>query len=773
MTEKKIEADIDRFFTLGLDMLCIAGIDGYFKRLNSAFSETLGYTHEELCAKPILDFIHPDDVQSTLAAIESQSNGNNIVNFENRYRCKDGTYRTFSWKSAPVGELIYASARDLTDTRQLKEERDQFFTASLDLLATSDNQGFFTSINPIVKDILGYTPEEFCSIPYLEMIHPNDLQPTIDEITAQMNGKPVQAFENRYRCKDGTYKWISWKSTPIGNVMYGCGRDVSSQHQYSEEAAAQNARLLKIIQIQTEIAHANFDKNKIIKIAIEHAKELTASTGALFNGVEDDELVLRLNTSEDQSMIGKRAKFASTLSGLAITEKRTIYSIDKPFQEHFNIRSAIFVPMIYGEKVEGVILVYSSETNAFDERSIRLVELVAGILGAAMVQASEFEARQAAQEEAFQANLAKSQFLANMSHEIRTPLNGVIGMADLLSDTTLDEEQKQYTKIIQDSGAGLLTIVNDILDFSKLEAGKFHFDTSHFDLASVVSGRCELLSTEAKKKGLVLSSHLDPKIPEITNGDPGRISQILLNLIGNAIKFTHRGEIMVRAQTLLMRDSKVKVKFSVQDTGIGLSESEIDNLFKAFTQADGSMARKFGGTGLGLSISKCLVELMGGTIGVESTEGVGSTFWFIVDFDYLETVIATHPPEKKSILGKKILVAEDVSVNAILITKILKILGYEVKVVENGRAVIEALLNEKFDLILMDCQMPEMDGYEATRAIRENEKRTGHHVPVVALTANAMAGDREKCLDSGMDAYLSKPVKQDLLAKTLEEFLAG
>ena len=235
-------SEIDLFFSLGLDMLYIVGTDGYFKRLNKAFVDTLGYSHEDLCARPLTDFIHPEDIAPTLQAIATQKNGGSSVSgFENRYRRKDGTYRWFEWKSSPVGELIYASARDITENRQVQMERDRFFTSSLDLLAISDDRGYFTSVNPVVFDILGYTPEEFCATPYLDMIHPEDLQKTSSEIATQMVGQPITHFENRYRHKDGSYRWISWKSTPIGNVMYGCGARCDGR-AFAKSAAALDYR---------------------------------------------------------------------------------------------------------------------------------------------------------------------------------------------------------------------------------------------------------------------------------------------------------------------------------------------------------------------------------------------------------------------------------------------------------------------------------------------------------------------------------------------------
>jgi signal transduction histidine kinase/DNA-binding response OmpR family regulator len=375
-----------------------------------------------------------------------------------------------------------------------------------------------------------------------------------------------------------------------------------------------------------------------------------------------------------------------------------------------------------------------------------------------------------------EASQHKGDFLANMSHEIRTPLNALLGINNILARTPLNSEQKHLLSLSKEAGRSLLALVNDVLDLSKIEAGKLRLVPENFDPHATITNIVAMLGTQAQEKGIALIAQLDESLPKVVVGDANRFRQVLVNLIGNAVKFTSTGEVRVNARVIEKDKSNATIRLEVTDTGPGISAEDQERLFASFVQLDTSVKRKHGGTGLGLSISRHIVELMGGKIGVESAIGAGSTFWFELMLSIpqaqasasSESTGFARSAEERLNQNKRVLLAEDHPINQLVATMELESLGLTVDLAKNGREAVECALRTDYALIFMDCQMPEMDGYEAAHTIRQ---RVARYVPIIAMTANAMAEDRERCLRAGMDDYMSKPFETADLEAIVEVWL--
>lgn len=399
-----------------------------------------------------------------------------------------------------------------------------------------------------------------------------------------------------------------------------------------------------------------------------------------------------------------------------------------------------------------------------------LLSIVRDITQRKQVEAQNREAMEFAQS----AYRAKSEFLANMSHEIRTPLNGVIGMIDLTLLTVLTDEQKDNLITAKNCADSLLKIINDILDFSKIEAGKISIENIEFDLGSLAEKMMKMHVLNATEKGLMLTMALPEHLPPRIKGDPARLQQILNNLMSNALKFTEKGSVCLEVHNLGNNGNTICLQFDVMDSGIGISTEDVPKLFKSFSQVDGSHARKYGGTGLGLVISRQLAEKMGGTLNVSSEKGKGSIFSLVMGFEIAEG--AEEPAMKTNFQSEcnnrtKILLVEDDAVNQIVVSRMLKRLGYSFDVAGNGQECLSLLRERSYDLCLMDIQMPGMDGIQTTEAIRSMEELKGWHLPVIALTAHALLGDRERFITLGMDDYLAKPFQMSDLQESINRML--
>jgi PAS domain S-box-containing protein len=634
--------------------------------------------------------------------------------------------------------LKQAEARSI-----LSEEKYRNIIDSVSsVVFTTNETGYFSFSSKRAFQLTGYQPAELLGMHFAAMVDPEWKEKVFNNYYQQwMNGITETVFEFPIITKNGYRKWVEQcavlmleNSKPVG--FHCIVRDISDKKliQSELEESEQN-RKQQQFQLQSILEHTT----SIIYIKDLQGKYLVANKRFL-------EV---LQVSNEQVIGNDDYHFSS------IEQADYFASLD---QEVIKTRKPIEVEQVIAGK-DGPINLLLVKFPLFDQYNniFGISGIATDISERTLYQKELIAARQSAEH----AKLLQEQFLANMSHEIRTPMNGIQGMTNLLLETVLDGQQKKYATIIKRSVNNLLVIINDILDFSKIQAGKLSIENIGFDVREVLQSLDSMFAHRLKKKQLEMFFQIDSSVPDFLSGDPYRLNQILVNLVGNAIKFTESGKITIGVQMIEQKVGKSTIRFSIKDTGIGIPAEKIASVFESFAQAGADVSRKYGGTGLGLSISKQLIELQNGKIWVESILGEGSEFCFEIPYeqaaaDTVSGLLRIQDLDFSKLLeGKKVLIAEDNYVNQVLIEHVLQNAGVITTIVNNGKEAIAKLKSKNdFDLVLMDLQMPIMDGYKTTRFIRQQLEI---NIPIIAMTATAMKGELEKCLEVGMTDYMSKP----------------
>ncbi|AIQ28884.1 hypothetical protein P40081_12445 [Paenibacillus sp. FSL P4-0081] len=736
--------------------------------------QMFGYTPEEMVGTNGMDYIHPDDFACVQAFLDDSKKGLKLEPIVFRYLCKDGSYlwvettlRHTETGTPGITEMIGVT-RNISERKQyelkLLESENRYkslFEYNPSAISAMDLQGCIQSLNASLQQLTGYSRETLLHSSYSEIIDADELAFVNNRFLAAAGGM-AQTFETRIIRRDGQTVEVGMIYVPI----------------------LLDSQVVGVFAITSDITERKRHLEQIEKLSYEHALILNSVSEGIFG----------INLQGDTVFINPAASIMLGYAPGELASNIKLQTIAQTWMDgelyrggHRTLAELLTTNLSYEREQEGIFWRQDGSSFLVKYRMTALYDN-GERKGAVVVfrDITEEKAVVRAKESAEQADRAKSEFLAIMSHELRTPMNGIIGMADLLSGTELTEEQEYYTQIINKSGGALLHILNEVLDFSKIESGMMTLDLQPVDVRQVIQNVCELFYPRVKEKGLTLRSEADPEIPGLVITDEIRLRQILVNLVGNAVKFTEEGEVGISVKLEPVREpGSMILRFSVTDTGIGIPQDSQSLLFQSFSQLHPSINRKYGGTGLGLAISKKLVELLDGAIGVDSIEDEGSEFYFTIEV--MPSGEVAGPPLPLEILAAEeykngifdmdypegqygplsILIAEDHPVNLHLLQKYLNKRGYTSDVALNGEQAVHAVLTRHYDLVFMDIQMPVLDGIEATGRIRE---AMGLSPVIIAVTAFARKEDKEMCLRAGMQDFISKPIRVEELDRVLREW---
>jgi PAS domain S-box-containing protein len=789
-TRHDLEISRSRYFAL-YDLAPVGYLtlneQGKIKEANLAAATLLGTDQKNLLNHPVSQFIFPDDQELCSQHRKQIVETNQAQDWQMRLLRTDGSTLQAHLRGilAPSGEY-WITLSDIAESKETVEalRASEARLNKAEKIAHLGSWELDISTNRLIWSdevyrIFGFKPQEIPSTYeiFLAGVHPEDRAAVHASFTNSVQaGKDSYEFEHRVIRK------------PTGEIRY-----VQEKCENIRDASGQVIRSIGMVQDITEC--------KRVEEQLKSREESLKRQNSLFSSLLKN---LPLGVFMVEAPTGKPLvanDAALKLLGRGILPNTSCHNLSEIYKA---FKKSSHEP--YPPEEMPILLGMNGETSHVDDMVIErpdgsaiLLDIIGspvrddqGKIWASLVSFADITDRKRTEEELRQAkvaadaaNIAKSQFLANMSHEIRTPMNGVIGLIELLLTTELNKEQREYAELVKLSGKNLVELISNILDLSKIEAHKIELEESGFDLRKEMAGTMALFSLRAKEKGLKLGTQIEADVPILMKGDVVRLRQILTNLISNSIKFTESGSVLLHISKEREDELQTTLRFLVHDSGIGIAAEKLEEIFKPFSQADGSTTRQYGGTGLGLTIARQLAQLMGGTVGVESVEGEGTSFWFTAVFAKQEER-RTSPrsatrvkelsnsffPAAATTTNSRILVVEDDFTNQLMTKTILEKIGYQVNVANNGAEALNFLEKTDYALVLMDCMMPELNGFETTAVIRDPTSAVRNHaIPIIALTAKAFKEDRASCLAAGMDDYLAKPIEITKVLAVLEKWV--